>query len=316
MTTGPQGTAARRADSSHIGGDRGNLYGIMVMQVTMFCFVTNDTLNKLVSDVVPTGQLMAVRGLCAVAIVLGICALQGAFGSFRHALHPMVLLRALLEAAAALFFLKALAHLPIGNVTAILLTIPLATTAAAAIFLKEEVGIRRWSAIGVGLLGVLAIVRPGLEGFNAFSLYALAAMLLASARDLITRRIPAGSSLWMVTLSTLSITTLAGGILGTSESWISLTGLQFFYLAASAIFLVGGHSLLVIAMNNGEMSVVSSFRYISILFALAYGYLLWGDLPDILTWFGISLVLLAGLYTIVRERKRALERKKAREAAV
>ncbi len=314
MTTGPQGTAARRSDSSHIGEDKGNLYGIMIMQVTMFCFVTNDTLNKLVSDVVPTGQLTAVRGLFAVLFVLAICFWRGEFGSYRSAFHPTVLMRAFLEAAAALFFLKALANLPIGNVTAILLTIPLATTAAAAIFLKEEVGIRRWAAIGVGLIGVLAIVRPGLDGFNSFSLYALAAMLLASTRDLITRRIPAGSSLWMVTLSTLAITACAGGVLGLSETWISLSNLQLFYLAASAVFLIGGHSLLVIAMNNGEMSVVSSFRYISIVIALVYGFVLWGDVPDPLTWLGISLILAAGLYTIVRERKRALERKKAKEA--
>ena len=210
MTTGPQGTAARRTSSSRFGEDRGNLFGIMVMQMTMFCFVTNDTLTKLTSDDLATGQIIVIRGLIAVLLLSIILIWTGEYRHLRQSFHPMVLFRATCEAVAALSFLIGLAQLPLANVSAILLTIPLATTAAAAIFFKEKVGIRRVTAIIIGFAGVLAIIRPGLEGFSIYSLFILGAVVGASSRDLATRRIPLGTSLWVVTLVTMIFSTIAG----------------------------------------------------------------------------------------------------------
>lgn len=308
MTTGPQGTAARRADSSRLGEDRGNLYGIMVMQVTMFFFVTTDTLTKLVGDALAPGQVIVIRGLVSLLGLAAILVWSGDYRHMRQALHPVILLRALCEAGAAIMFVIALVHLPLANISAILLTIPLATTAAAALFFNEMVGIRRWSAIAVGFVGVLAIVRPGLEGFTIYSLFALAAVIGASARDLATRRIPLGTSIWVVTFATMFLATFAGAVLGLTESWAPVTVENFLYLAGAAIFLTLAQITIVIAMNSGEVSVVSSFRYIAMPFSLVYGFVIWGETPDLLTWFGIALILAAGLYTIMRERQLARAR--------
>ncbi|MCV6577505.1 MAG: DMT family transporter [Cohaesibacter sp.] len=308
MTTAPQGTAARRQSASATVG-KGNLYGIAVMQIATLLFVSNDMLSKLASAALPVGELTFVRGLGTMAALAIILLYTGQYRHFAQALHYTVLLRSLLEAAAALSFLTALSHIPLGNVTAILLSISLTTTAGAALFFGEVVGIRRWSAILVGFIGVLVIVRPGFEGFNSFSLYAVLAMLLAAARDLLTRSIPEGTSLWVVTSTTLFFVTVAGGVMGMQETWVAISTPHLSYLMLSALCLVFGHFFLVIAMRNGDVAVVSSFRYSSILIALAYGYFIWGDIPDFLTQIGIGLVLASGLYTIYRERLRAREAK-------
>ena len=311
MTTAPQGTAARRQVGETVG--KGNLFGIAVMQIAMFLFVSNDMLNKIAGADMPVGELTVIRGLGTVVAVAIILFLTGQYRYLSQALHYTVLARSVLEATAALSFLNALAHIPLGNVTAILLAITLTTTAGAAILFKEEVGIRRWSAILVGFVGVLLIVRPGFEGFNSFSLYAVLAMLLAAARDLFTRRIPEGTSVWVVTSTTLVFVTIAGFLLGLSEEWVPVSSANVIYLLISSLCLVFGHFLLVMAMRNGDVAVVSSFRYSSILIALAYGYIIWGDVPDWLTQVGIALVLASGLYTIYRERVRSREAKRLKE---
>ena len=289
--------------------DGGNLYGIMLMQAAMLCFVTNDMLSKLASGSMGTGQLITIRGLAAITLLILILAWSGHYRKIRQGLHPIVILRSLLEALSAILIMVALANIPLANASAILLSIPLAATAAAALFMKERVGIRRWSAIIVGFVGVLAIIRPGLDGFNIYSLFALGTVFCASARDLIARKIPIGTPLSVVSLSTMAVSTIAGGALAATEVWQPVAHSSLMLLAAAGLVLTLGHYAVVIAMQNGEISVVSTFRYISMPISLIYGYLFWRDVPDWLTWVGIALILASGLYTIFRERTLARARK-------
>ncbi|TLP43350.1 DMT family transporter [Cohaesibacter sp. CAU 1516] len=317
MTTAPQGTVATRVDAAAIRTDKGNLYGIMIMQVAILFFVTNDLLTKMGGESLSTGQVVVVRGIVALTLLACMLAWTKEYKRLRAALHPTILLRAACETIAALLFLTALAQLPLANIGAIMLTIPLASTAAAAMFFGEQVGIRRWSAIVVGFVGVMAIVRPGLEGFTFYSLFALGAVIGATARDVITRRIPVGAPLWGVTFITMLMSTIGGGLLNLTESWEPVSTISMLMLALAAVFLTLGQYAIVIAMNNGEISVVSSFRYISMPISLFYGYVFYSDIPDLQTWFGIALILASGIYTIFRERtvSRMRRQAKATEAA-
>ncbi len=315
MTTAPQGTVATRVDATAIRTDKGNLYGIMIMQIAVLFFVTNDLLTKMGGETLSTGQVVVVRGIVALTLLACMLVWTKEFTRLRAALHPTILLRAACETIAALLFLTALVHLPLANIGAIMLTIPLASTAAAAIFFGEKVGIRRWSAIMVGFAGVMAIVRPGLEGFTFYSLFALGAVVGATARDLITRRIPVGAPLWGVTFVTMLMSTIGGGLLNLTESWEPISTANMLMLALAAVFLTIGQYAIVIAMNNGEISVVSSFRYISMPISLFYGYIFYKDIPDLQTWIGISLILLTGIYTVFRERTVARMRRKAEAEA-
>ena len=316
MSTAPTDRVDRPSDgplkTRPASPQQGNFYGIIAILLTMTCFVTNDTVTKLAGSNLPAGELIAVRGLFSLVLLIGLCVLTGQHRRFRLAFNKVVILRSLFETAGSIFFLLALLQLPIANVTAVLMIIPLATTAGAALLLKEEVGIRRWSAIFVGFLGVVIIVRPGLSGFNAWSLFALCAVFVAAGRDLSTRFLPPNPAIWVVTLTTMAYSTLGGFAMGLFEDWKVPQTETILYLAGASAFLTAGHFLVVVAMKSGDMAVVTSFRYVNIIVALIYGYLLWGEVPDIWTWLGIGLILAAGLYTISRERRLARAARAAR----
>ena len=327
MTLAPKGSAASRANApslpedaiqtlpnSNASHDRGNGYGIVMMQISNFGFVTNDTLTKLVGNDLSAGQLILIRGLFAILLIMGVAVVTGHLRHWRQMLHKAVVMRALLETAGVTFFILALLHLPLANITAIMLAVPMATTAGAALVLGDQVGWRRWIAIFIGFAGVVLIVRPGMEGFNAFALFGLGAVIVAAMRDIITRRIPSDFSLWMISLATMIASAAAGFVLILFSSWQPVAGMHLAYLGGSALFFTMGHYFLVIGMNHGEISVVSALRYSTILFALIYGYLLWADVPDLLTWIGILLILAAGLFTVYRERTLALAARRAKAA--
>ncbi|WP_319484628.1 DMT family transporter [uncultured Cohaesibacter sp.] len=321
MATGPKGSAAGAVNAPSQTEDKGNIHGIIMMQFSVFFFGTNDVFNKLVADGLATGQMILFRSLFATVMVLILCVAMRHHKYIYQGLNPILLLRGLCEALSAISCLVALKYLPLANVYAVLQSIPLITTAFAAVFLREAVGIRRWLAILVGFVGVMAIVRPGLDGFNFYSLFAVSAALLASSRDLFTRQIKADISLWVVTLTTMIVSALGGGILALfqitvegDQGWQDPTTLKLLYVAGAALFLTLGQYYVSIAMKNGQISVVSSFRYVSMPIALVYGYLIWGEVPDSLTWFGIVLILASGIYTIYRERQVArLQRQGKRE---
>src|SRR5690606_4910684 len=132
-----------------------------------------------------------VRSVFAAALVMLLAWRQGVLSQPRHVLHPMVLLRMVGEIGGTLTYLIALAHLPLPNVAAVFQALPLAVTMGAALFLGESVGWRRWLSIAAGFCGVLIIVRPGTDGFDAHSLLLLVCVVFCAVRDLATTRIPA-----------------------------------------------------------------------------------------------------------------------------
>src|SRR5687768_12156607 len=145
----------------------------LFMTVSMAGFTVNDGVTKYMSDVMNMGQVMFLRGAFATLFVAVLAWHQGALANLRLALQPMVLVRVAAEVMATVTFLIALAQLPIANVSAVLQALPLAVTMGAALIYGETVGWRRWLSIAAGFAGVAIIVRPGLEGFSAYSLVAL-----------------------------------------------------------------------------------------------------------------------------------------------
>jgi drug/metabolite transporter (DMT)-like permease len=170
----------------------------------------------------------------------------------------------------------------------------------------ERVGWRRWGAIVVGFIGVLIVVRPGVTGFDMFSLLVLASVLCASVRDLTTRALPAVTPALLVTLATAIAVTVFGAALGLGEGWVQPSWTALFELAGAALLLSVGYFSLILALRVGEMSVTAVFRYVAVVFAIALGILIWGDVPDAFTLLGSAIIVGTGLYTLYRERlKRA-----------
>jgi drug/metabolite transporter (DMT)-like permease len=284
---------------------RANRRGIQFMVGGMACFLINDALVKYASQTLPAAQLIFVRGLMATLLVLLAAQAMGLLGRAARAARGWVLVRAGIDACATILYLVSLFHLPLPNVTAINLASPLFIVAFAAPFLGERVDARRWLGVTIGFVGVLLVIQPRAEAFNAFSLVALAATMLHAIRDLVTRRIGLAVPAVLVTLVTAVVVTALAGLLSIVEGWQALGMRDLVLLGLAAVFLAGGYHLMIRATQAGELSVIAPFRYTALLWALLLGYIVWGDVPNLLAWGGIALLIGAGLDTIRRDRNRA-----------
>lgn len=278
------------------------------MCAAMALFIANDAIVKMVSGSLPGMQLIFLRGLMASLLMLVVCAVNGVFKAdaatghspLRQLLNRTVVLRAALDATASNIYLTALFHMPLANATAINMATPLFITLMAVHRFGETVNRTRWLAIGAGFVGVLLIVQPAAEGFNAWALLCLLGTVLHAARDLLTRLVPPSMSSLLITLTTVTaVTALSGGI-SLFQGWAPFSVLQWLQLSGASVMLSGGYFLLIRAMRRGEMNVIAPFRYSGLLFALLLGWLIWGEIPNTLALAGIGLLLGAGLYMVKR----------------
>lgn len=283
--------------------DRATLHGILAMTAALFGFVVNDAFVKLLSEDMPLGEIIFLRGLISAVAIGAVIALRGEWPGRRLATDRFVLLRNVGEIGATVFYLTALTQLPLANAVSILQAMPFAITAVAAILLGEQVGWRRWCAILVGFFGVLLIVRPGAEGFNAYTIFAVIAVGFLTLRDMATRYVDTAVSTLAITFSTTILVTAVGGIMGLTETWIVPDARQVLLIAAAAFFLLIGYVFVILAMRQGEVSVIAPFRYTIVLWALLIDFLVWSKVPSWMTFAGIAIVVGSGLYIFFRERR-------------
>lgn len=282
-----------------------NLRGILAMMLSMAAFVVNDTWFKLAAASIPTGQTIFMRGLLTTALCLLLIVQAGAAPSLPHALSMRIILRGVADTLAAVLFLLALVHIPFGDAYAIIQFTPLAITAAAALFLGARVGWRRWTAATLGFIGVLIIVRPGGAAFSAYSLLALSSTFFSVVRDLLTRGVAGHVPSLVIAVVSSAIITLASLGFAAFEPWTMPTAHVMGLVLGASITLLAGQMWLIVAMRSGEIAVVAPFRYSIMIWALLAGFLVWGEVPDTVTWIGIAIVTLAGLYTFLREQRLA-----------
>ncbi|SHF03343.1 S-adenosylmethionine uptake transporter [Ruegeria intermedia] len=281
-----------------------NVKGALLMMGSMAAFTVNDTLVKAAGQDLPLFQLVAMRGLLATALVFLLARHLGAL-HLRFSGHDRVLVavRSLSELLATFFFLTALMHMPLANVTAVLQALPLTVTLGAALFFAEPIGWRRMLAIAMGFTGMLLIVRPGPDGFSLYALYALVAVICVTARDLVTRRMSPEVPSMVVTLATSLTITLAAAVASVFQGWVPVAAPTGLLIGSAAIFVLLGYLFSVMVMRVGEVGFVAPFRYTSLIWALVLGWAVFGDWPDRLTMLGAALVVGAGLFTLFRERR-------------
>ncbi len=282
-----------------------NLRGIILMVASMAGFALAAMFIKGVTTSVPVGLVLLVLG---VGGTLGFSALALASGERpigRDLFSPLIMLRNLGEMLGTFGFVTAIALTPLASASAIIQAMPLAITLGAALFMREPVGWRRWSAIIIGFAGVLMVIRPGLSGFQPASLFAVLAVVGLSLRDLATRAAPGGISplrlsvYGFITLIPSSLVLLAFDPVTQPPSpgqWGAL-------LAALALDGAGYYAL-TLAMRMGDVSVITPFRYARILFAIAIGMAVFAERPDAWTIAGSVVIIGSGLYTFMREHMR------------
>ncbi|WP_375266885.1 DMT family transporter [Planktotalea sp.] len=290
-----------------------NAKGALFMMCSMAAFTFNDLFVKAIGTEVPLPQVLLLRGVLASVLIYFLARYLKALAWPEKAKDRwLIVLRSGAEVAAAYFFLTALLHMPFANVTAILQTLPLTVTLAAALVFKEAVGWRRMLAILIGFGGMMLIVRPGTEGFTIHSIYVLIAVVCVTVRDLAARRLSKDVPSLTVTLVGAIFVTVFGGVgAAIIGEWVDLTAVQIAMLAASAFFVIGGYVFSVMVMRVGEVGFTSPFRYTAMLWALLLGYVFFGEWPEPLTFVGAALIVATGVFTLYREavaKRKALKR--------
>ncbi|WP_116084168.1 DMT family transporter [Tropicimonas sp. IMCC34011] len=285
-----------------------NIRGMLLMIAAMAGFAMEDMFIKAASAYLPTGQILVILGFCGMCVFGAAAKASGASVLSRHFLHPAVIVRNVAEAVAALSFISAITLSDLSVASAILQAVPLVVTLGAALLLGADVGWRRWTAITVGLAGVLMIVRPGAAGFEPVSLLAVVAVFALAARDIATRRVPPGVPSLVLSSygfgaampAGLFLIALSGGV------WEPMDGGDALRLAAALLFGTSGYYALVGASRIGDIAFIAPFRYARLLFALIVGAVVFGERPDAWTLLGAAIIIASGLYTLARERLKAV----------
>lgn len=270
----------------------------------MCAFTVNDAFMKSLSGDIPLFQAVLLRGIGAIICLTIMCRVMDQL----HFNLPrrdwgLILLRTLGEVGGTYFFLTALFHMPIANVSAILQALPLAVSLAATLFLGEALGWRRFAAIAIGFVGVVLIIQPGGADFSSYSIYALIAVACITLRDLAVRRMSVQVPVVFVALIAAIGVTALGAIGSLFITWQPMSATSAMQIGGATICLIFGYIFSVSAMRSGEISFVAPFRYTSLLVALILGMAVFNEWPNVLTVLGASIVVATGLFTLWRERR-------------
>ncbi len=282
-----------------------NIRAAGFMSLSMAGFVLNDTLLKLTSEDLSLFQSILIRGVFA-SFLIGLLAWhkKALFVRVRKADRWIMGVRLVGEIGGTICFLTALFNMPIANATAILQVLPLAVTLASAVFLKEKVGWRRYSAIAIGFVGVLIVIRPGSEGFNEYSFWVIGAVIFIVLRDLVTRKLSSDVPSLFVSFTTAVGITATAAVLSPTMVWHPVTLHHTGMLGVAALFLVVGYLFSVMTMRVGDISFASPFRYTNLIWALIIGLVIFGDSLDQWTLIGSTIIVATGVYTFYRERRK------------
>ncbi|WP_211252265.1 DMT family transporter [Marinobacterium jannaschii] len=281
-----------------------NTRGSLFMILAMAAFAVEDMFIKAASVNMPTGLVLALFGLGGTLLFMLLTKQRG-----EQIIHPAllskpILLRAVSEITGRLFYTLAITLTPLSSASAILQATPLVVVMGAALLFGERVGLKRWLAILVGFVGVLMIIRPGLEGFTPASIFAVIGTLGFAGRDLATRAAPPVLSNMQLGVYGFFVLIPTGfALLIYSGEAISFDPGASVQILGSIIFGVIAYNALTIAMRTGDVSVVTPFRYTRLIFALILGIFVFGERPDLMTLMGGLLIVVSGGSTLLRNRR-------------
>lgn len=281
-----------------------NVQGIILMVLAMAFFGVADALVKVSAAFLSPAQVLFFLNGGGVVLFILLAVLRGEALWDRRVFAPTLLLRYASEVMGMVGMVLALIYVPLSTVGAVTQAAPMLVAVLAVIFFGETVGWRRWSAIAVGFVGVLLVVQPRSDGFDASILWALMAMVGLSIRDLITRLTPDGmpsTSLAAYTMMAATPFSLVW-VLYNGEAPVPANVDWFIALPMISLGSVG-YLLLITSIRMADVSVVTPFRYSRIIFLLALGVLLFDERPNTLMLTGAALIIGSGVYLILRQRK-------------
>lgn len=278
--------------------------GLMLMVAGMFLFSAVDAQAKFLTDSLHPLQIVWSRqlGLLLGVLVLLVARGRGLLETRRPGLQ---IARGLLAAGSAVCFVVAVKYVPLADAIAVTFVAPFMVTAMGALLLGEPVGARRWTAVAVGFLGAMIVIRPGFGAMHPAGLLAIAAATMFALRQILSR-VLGGSER---TATTVAYTALAGGAALTLPlpfvwQW-PVPGIEVALLVSIAVMAGLAEILVIKALELALAAVVAPMQYTILIWGTFYGWAVFGQLPDAWTWAGAFVIVATGLYTLRREARRS-----------
>jgi drug/metabolite transporter (DMT)-like permease len=275
------------------------------MITSMAFFAVEDSLIKFVTSTIPIGQILIMFGLGGALIFL----LVAHFKNEKIMLRDMLLLpmyvRALFEIIGRLFYVLAISLIPLSTATVIIQATPIVVVAGAAIIFGEKVGWRRWTAILLGLFGVIVIIQPTAESFSFLSVLALIGMIGFAGRDLASRAAPENLSVFILGLHGFIALAFSGLIytIWDDANFVMIDIDTIGFMVGAVVFGVAAYSCLMKAMRTGEVSAVTPFRYTRLIFGVSLGVCFFNESLNYSTVLGTILIVISGLFILSRNKR-------------
>ena len=273
----------------------------------MFLFVSMDTVAKYLAERYAVSQVVWARYIFHLLLLFAWLGPR-APSVLRTRRLGLQLVRSLLLLLTTFFFFTALSFMALVDASVIMFIGPIVLTLLAAVILREHVGARRWSGVVIGFIGALIVIRPGTSMVQPAAVFAVAAACCYALYQITTRQLSHHDA----PLTTLSYTALVGALLSSFAApfgwtWPDASGWALMALTG----LIGGiaHFCVIKAFQAAPAAVVAPFGYTSIVWSTSFGFVIFGDLPDLWTVVGGAIIIGSGIYILHRERVRGGERR-------
>lgn len=272
------------------------------MLVGMLLFTINDAIGKWLITDYSVGQVMAVRSFAVLLILIPYLWYKGFLKDVLNVQRPYLqLLRVTFVIAEVALFYLSVRHLPLADVFMFYLASPIFVTALSVVILREQVGLLRWLAVLAGFIGVTLIFPPSSAALTLPALYALAGSLCLAVMIIMARTLRDVGGFSLITYQTLAVA--VAGAVTLPFDWVTPDLVDLTLLCLLGIIATVAHFMLITAVSIAPANVVAPYQYTSIIWAMALGYMVWGDVPTSQALMGASLVIGAGLFILYRERK-------------
>lgn len=275
------------------------------MIVSTGSYLVNDTMMKLATTGLPSYEVLFLRGAAATLWGFPLLFLLGYGKQIPLIFDRSVLRRNLLELAAILCYVVALANMQIADSTALGQITPLLMLVGSSILFGERIGGQRMALIGLGFIGALMVAQPTMQGISVYALLALGNATLSAARDLVGRRVPTEVPGMIVAISAVVVVLIGAGAAHlASERWVMPEARHLLLMAGAGFFLIFGHFFIFMAYRVGPTSAVAPFYYCFTVWAVISGLLVFGQFPNTLAICGILLVVGSGLTIVSLDQRR------------
>jgi drug/metabolite transporter (DMT)-like permease len=276
-------------------------HGVLLMSLAAFLWVLHDVISKWVMQDYSIYQVLLLRTIFSLLPIVINLRHEGGMVHLRRSRVWVCLGRGCLAVACFMLFLAALPLMPLTDIFAIVMSAPLLISALSAPLLKEPVGFRRWMAVLVGFSAVLVMVRPGGDIDPLAALLVMGSVITYAFAMILTRRLGTTETAGAMTFYS-ALVFLAVGLIAAPFTWVQPTGIAFLLMAATGLLAGSAQYCLTEAFRIAPPSVVAPFEYTSLLWAMLFGFLVWGDVPTTLVLGSAAVVFASVIYVLLDEK--------------